>query len=96
MKLSFWYLIAPGGEGDFRLHVYQYKDSPNNWVQIHAAAIEQTYCRLGCWVKVERIFRTEPDATSLVVEFRIHDSNIGEAWIDDVKLEPLDQAPKGP
>src|SRR5262249_38419004 len=55
--------------------------------------------RVGRWVKVERVFRTEPDATTLTLDFRICDpnnANIGEMWIDNVSLEPVVARPAGP
>jgi hypothetical protein len=96
MKLTFSYLIAPGGEGEFRVRLAQYKDSPSGWQVLHQGAIEQSYCVVGRWTKVERIVRTEAEATSLALDFRIYGADIGEVWVDDVKLEPVGVATGGP
>ncbi len=96
MKLTFWYLIAPGGEGEFRVRIAQYKDSPTGWQVLHQGSVEQGYGVVGRWTKVERIFKTEAEATSLAVDFKIHGADVGEVWVDDVKLEPLAGQPGGP
>ena len=31
MRLRFWYMIAPGTEGEFKARVAQYRESPNAW-----------------------------------------------------------------
>jgi hypothetical protein len=51
---------------------------------------------VGRWVHVERIFRTEPEATTLALDFRIVGADVGELWIDDVLLEPVGAGPEGP
>jgi hypothetical protein len=90
MKLSFWYLIAPGTEGEFRSRMVQYKDNPSGWHESHQNAVEETYTTVGRWTKVERIFRTEGQTTSLALDFKLYGAeDVGEVWIDDVKLEPL-------
>ena len=45
---------------------------------------------MGRWVKVEKIFKTEAEATTLALDFRIitNGADVGEMWIDDVSLEP--------
>ena len=89
MRLSYWYYIAPGTEGDCRARVAQYKDTPTAWKVLSDGAHEECLTKVGRWVKVERIFRTEADATTLALDFRITSStDVGEMWIDDVTLEP--------
>ncbi len=79
------------------MHVAQYKDMPTAWKILSEGAHEQCLTTVGRWVKVERAFRTEPDATTLAPGFRISGDNApGEMWIDDVRLEPVAQAPAGP
>jgi hypothetical protein len=56
---------------------------------------EQTLTVVGRWTRVERIFRTEPEATTLTLEFRLS-GDIGEVWIDNVQLEALDEETTGP
>ena len=52
---------------------------------------------IGRWTKVERIVRTEPEATSVALDFKIcNNADIGEVWIDDVKLEPAAPGAGGP
>jgi hypothetical protein len=89
MRLSYWYYIAPGTEGDCRARVAQYKDTPTAWKVLSDGAHEECLTKVGRWVKVERVFRTEADATTLALDFRITSStDVGEMWIDDVMLEP--------
>jgi hypothetical protein len=95
VKLSFSYLTAPGGEGEFKVRVAQYKDSPTGWQPLQPGAIEQAFCVVGRWTKVERIIKTEAEATSLALDFRFC-GDIGEVWVDDVKVEPLAAGPGGP
>jgi hypothetical protein len=90
MRLTYWYFIAPGTEGECRSRIAQYKDTPTAWKVLTDGAHEECLTRVGRWVKVERIFRTECDATTLALDFRITSStDIGEMWIDDVTLEPV-------
>ena len=46
---------------------------------------------LQCPACKQMIFRTEPKATTLAIDFRIEgeDVEVGEFWIDDLSLEPL-------
>ena len=45
---------------------------------------------VGRWTKVERIIQTESEATTLTLEFKIvGETDVGEMWIDDVSLEPV-------
>jgi hypothetical protein len=98
MKLRFWYLIAAGTEGECCVRVGQNKDTPLAWRQLHEAGFEDRLKTIGRWTKYERIFQTEPEATRLVLEFKIGgEIDIGEMWIDDVRMEPLGiTGPGGP
>jgi hypothetical protein len=98
MKLRFWYLIAAGTEGECRVRVGQNKDTPLAWRQLHEAGFEERLKTIGHWTKYERIVQTEPEATRLILEFKIvGDINVGEMWIDDVSVEPLGiTGPGGP
>jgi hypothetical protein len=89
MRLRFWYLIAEGTEGDCRIRIAQYKDTPSAWKVLAEGGFEQCLGTVGRWVKFERVFRTEPDATTLALDFRISGADIGEMWIDDLSFEPL-------
>ncbi|MBV8554536.1 MAG: hypothetical protein JO116_03160 [Planctomycetaceae bacterium] len=96
MRLRFWYLIAEGTEGQCLARVAQYRDTPTAWKVLAEGAHEECLTTVGRWVKVDRVLRTEPEATTLALDFRISNSDIGEMWIDDVTLEPVVAAPVGP
>jgi hypothetical protein len=97
MRLRYWYFIAAGTEGECRARVAQYKDTPTAWKVLSEGGHEECLNTVGRWVKVERIFRTQPDATTLAIDFRISGSDVGEMWIDDVSLEPIGcPTPPGP
>jgi hypothetical protein len=97
MRLRYWYLIAAGTEGECRARVAQYKDTPTAWKVLTEGAHEEVLAAVGRWVKVERVFRTEPEATTLALDFRIAGgAEVGEMWIDDVSLEPVGAASPGP
>ena len=96
MRLRYWYLVAPGTEGECRAQVRQFRDA-SVWRVLSDGQIEQPLPVVGRWVRVERIFRTEAEATHLSLEFRITGAgDVGEMWVDDVTLESLDEAPAGP
>ena len=98
MRLRFWYLIAAGTEGECRVRVAQFKDTPTSWRMLHTGDFEQCLKTIGRWTKVERIVQTESEATTLTLEFKIiGETEVGEMWIDDVSLEPVGNAvPGGP
>jgi hypothetical protein len=90
MRLRFWYLIAAGTEGECRFRVAQYKDTPTSWRMLNDAGFEKCLKVVGRWTKVEQVFTTDAEATTLALDFRIvNDTDIGEMWIDDVHLEPV-------
>ena len=96
MRLRYWYLIAPGTEGDCRAQVRQFKDA-SIWRELAEGSHEQTLSVVGRWTRVERIFRTETEATTLALEFRILGSgDVGEMWVDDITLDVIGDGPKGP
>jgi hypothetical protein len=98
MRLRFWYLIAAGTEGECRVAIAQYKDTPTSWRKLNGGGFEQELKTIGHWTKVERMVQTEAEATTLTLEFKIvGDTEVGEMWIDDVSLEPIGcNAPGGP
>jgi hypothetical protein len=90
MRLRFWYLIAMGTEGECRVRLVQYRDSPTPWRVLSSGSFEQTLGSVGRWTRVEQVIRTDNEATTVALDFRIvSDTNIGEIWIDDVSLEPI-------
>jgi hypothetical protein len=96
MRLRYWYFIAPGTEGDCLAHVSQYKNIPSQYRNLAEGTFDESLTTVGRWVKVEKVFRTEPEATELSLDFRLT-GDVGAMWIDDVSLEPLaPHAPAGP
>ena len=90
MRLRFWYLVAAGTEGEGRARIAQYKDTPTSWRLLNASGFERCLKTVGRWTKVEHIFTTDAEATTVALDFRIAgDADIGEMWIDDVSLEPV-------
>jgi hypothetical protein len=96
MRLRFWYLIAPGTEGDCRARIVQYKDSPTAWRVLSNGRIDLPLTTVGRWTKVEHYFRTESNATTLALDFRIDHAEVGELWIDDVSLTPVGTPAQNP
>jgi hypothetical protein len=98
MRLRFWYLIAAGTEGECGVRVIQYKDTPTSWRKLEGGGFEQCLKTVGRWTKVERIVQTEAEATTVTLEFKIvGETEVGEMWIDDVSLEPVNgTVPVGP
>ena len=74
---------APGGtEGDFRARVAQYRESPNAWKVLSDGGSEHAFtAATGRWIKFERIIKTEPEATTLALDFRIANADFGEVWV---------------
>jgi hypothetical protein len=98
MRLRFSYLIAAGTEGTCRARITQYKDSPVAWKVLSEGRREVPLTAIGRWSQVELVFRTEPDATTMALDFRIEGIEVeaGELWIDDVSLEPVGAAAVAP
>ena len=96
VRLRFWYMVAPGTEGELKARVAQYRESPNAWKVLSDGGSEHTLKAVGRWVKFDKVIKTESEATTLALDFRIAGAEVGEAWVDDVTLEPIDAAPGGP
>lgn len=98
MRLSFWYLVAPGTDGECRARVVQYRDLPRSWKILHDGEVDERLTTVGRWVRVERVFRVEAEASSLGLEFGILGADLAaaELWIDDVRLEPVEEVVAGP
>jgi hypothetical protein len=92
MRLSFWYLVAPGTEGECQARITQYRDLPNSWKTLHDGEVNLPLPVVGRWARIERVFRVEDEATALTFDVRILGSavNVGELWIDDVHMAPAD------
>jgi hypothetical protein len=90
MRLRFWYLIAVGTEGKCSVRLGQIMDTPISWRPLHNGCYEECLKTIGRWTKVERIIQTEPEATTVTLEFKIFsETEVGEIWIDGVGLEPM-------
>ena len=91
MRLRFSYLVAAGTEGTCRARITQFKDSPVAWKVLTDGRREVPLNRSAAGLRSSVVFRTEPKATTLALDFRIEGDGIevGECWIDDLSLEPL-------
>ena len=87
-KLSFWYLIAVGTEGNCQVRVMEYQDTPNAWYRLDGGFDEQMAVQ-GRWHKFEQSFQTRDETTTMALDFRLVGANVGEMWVDDVELVPL-------
>ena len=97
MRLRFWYRVAPGTEGELHARVAQYRESPESWKVLSDGGSDVHLTNAtGSWVRFEKIIRTEAEATTLALDFRISPCDVGEAWIDDVVLEPAEGPTGGP
>ena len=96
MRLRFWYRVAPGTEGELHARVAQYRVSPESYKPLPDGAMDIPLTIIGHWVRFEKVFRTESEATELALDFRISPCDTGEAWIDAVTLEPADTPVTGP
>ncbi len=96
-RLRFWYLVAPGTYGECHARVVQFRDAPTGFKTLYDATRDEVLPIVGRWTRVERIFTTEADANRLALDFRISSiAEVGELWIDDVTLEPLETASGSP
>ena len=91
MQLSFWYLLSDEASEPAQLRLSQLKQGPALWKPLGSGSKEEKLNQETRWTRVVRTFRTEPEATHLIVEFRLVGAT-GSLWIDDVHLEPLVQA----
>lgn len=95
-RLSYWYLIAPGTDGRCLARTTQ-TSRTSGWRTLHDAEQTHVLSTIGRWTRVEQIVRTEPEATHLKLEFSIRsDPDIGELWIDNVRLDLVGEGPDGP
>jgi hypothetical protein len=97
-RLSFWYLIAPGTDGDCRVRLSQYRDLPSSFRTLHDGEVVERLTVVGRWARVERVLRAEPEATALGVDAGLVGIDVaaGSLWIDDLTLEPLGEVAAAP
>jgi hypothetical protein len=97
-RLSFWYLVAPGSDGECRVRVSQYRDLPRSYRTLPDGEVVERLTTVGRWARVERVLRAEPEATALGVDAGIAGIDVaaGSLWIDDLKLEPLGEIAAAP
>ncbi len=89
MRLSFWYLVAPGTQGTCRVEIKQFREAPKSYKLLSDGRHESRLTEVGRWTHFEKIYRTEPEANLLKLRFAIEGTHVGEMWIDDVTLEPI-------
>jgi hypothetical protein len=87
-RVSFWYLVARGSEGTCHARIMEYQDTPSAWHRLEGG-FDELMTGQGHWQRFERVFQSRDDATTVALDFRIVGANMGELWIDDVKVEPL-------
>ncbi len=92
MRLRFWYYLAHGSDGEAYVRFRQFKDVPSEWKVVQEGGYEERLGVEGKWMQVEKIFRTESEATELGLNFRLT-GDVALMWIDDVTFEPIGVAP---
>lgn len=95
MRLRFWYLMAPGSQTEALARIIQLKQGPALWKPLPDGQKEISLTTIGRWTRVERVFRTEDEATNMTLEFRLT-GELGDLWIDDLRMEPLGMTLEGP
>jgi hypothetical protein len=95
MRLSFCYLLGTGCDADAVMRLTQLKQGPALWKPLPDGQKEICLTTRGRWTRVERVFRTEVEATTMTLEFRIS-GELGDLWIDDVRVEPLEPGVEDP
>ena len=92
MRLRFSYLIAAGTEGECRVRLAQYKDTPTSWRLLAGGGFVQVLDQVGHWTKFEKVIWTESEATTVALDFKIDSEvGVGEMWIDDIRFEPEEE-----
>jgi hypothetical protein len=84
-KLKFWYLIAAGTEGTCHVRLTEYQDAPSAWYRLDGG-FDEPMAVQGRWTQFEGTIRTRDVTTTMILDFRIVDANVGEMWIDDIEL----------
>lgn len=98
MKLSFRYYRSLDSSGEARAEVKQYQDVPNSYEALTQAKRVEKLDRLGEWVLVEHRFHSEPKATTMQLKFILDCEGDGPSalWVDEITLEPVDEATERP
>lgn len=91
IRLSFRYLRAVGSTGAATAELKQYHDVPESYFALPEARRVAPLEATGEWVLVERVLRTDPEASTVQLRFCLDaESGPSALWIDDVRLEALD------
>jgi hypothetical protein len=90
VRLSFRYFIARGTEGEFKFRVAQYRESPSYWRVVDGGVERAMTKPVGRWAEFGMVFRVHDEATTLALDFRIADVDVGLVWVDDVVLDYVD------
>lgn len=90
---SFRYLIARGTVGETRVRLTQYRDTPSSCRVLPEGGFDRELDPNGTgWKRFEQVVRVGEEATTLGIDFRIsNDINIGEMWIEDLRIIPVEQ-----
>lgn len=98
-RLSFDYLLLKGSERELKVEVCQAVDG-NDYTSYGKEAVKDLLSDQGRWVKYHKVFTTEPTASFVYLEigFPVYGSNpdVGEAYIRNVKLVPVEDFPQEP
>lgn len=99
MRLRFRYQITPWSDGEFKVRVAQYVESPNRWRVLSESGFERELrkppakhtgkrgdVKAGEWLVFDEVFETHPEATTVSVDTRLSNAELGLAWLDDVEV----------
>lgn len=86
-KLSFYYLIANGGQSPLVLNIAHVQMIKDHHLPPYEDIVDLK--EVGHWQYFEKIFTVHPFANSLGISFELN-GEIGDAWVDDLKLEPVE------
>ena len=89
MRLRYWYLIAAGTEGECRARIAQYKDTPTAWKVLTDGAHEECLTRSAAGSRSSRSSGPSPRPPRSPSTSGSPRADVGEMWIDDVRLEPI-------
>lgn len=91
VRITFWYYLARGTQRSLVFRALQYCDLAGRYHILNRVSVGATFCTNERWQKVEKIVQIDPMATKLGLIFQLPGDprEIGDAWIDDVRIETL-------